>query len=180
MTRTSFEQAMRKGRVGESVVRSALERAGFCVYEPQTSGSHAFDILAIKNNERCIALDVKTKARRNKYPDTGINMRHYRVYKEFSERHSMPFWVIFVDEWLGSVYGNTLDELCRPRVVEGRQYPMEWRSSSGSTIYWPLDAMVTLGPISDECAQELICMSQRSHGYGVGQSGDRQSVDTAE
>lgn len=164
MTSQSFKTALAKGEYGEKIVRRILEKQGFIVYKPSTEGAHAFDVLAIKDKSRCIAMDVKAKSRRNKYPDTGINLRHYAIYRAFSEKHLMPFWLVFVDEMIGKVYGNTLDELDKSRSENGINYPMIWGGEQG-TIYWPLSAMKTFHTITEVDCLELKNMSQRSHEY---------------
>lgn len=165
-TRKSFDVSLAKGRIGEDIVKRYLEKSGFCVYQPNTAGAHAFDIMAIKNKERCIAIDVKAKARRNKYPDTGIDGKHYETYKAFSEKHQMPFWVFFVDEHMMSIYGNEISELDKERVIEGKKYPLIWKEANGKTTrYWPLSAMLTIHTMTQEEASTLEFLSQRSHEY---------------
>ena len=39
---------VKKGNIGEKIVRNYLEKKGFIVYEPKTNGSHPFDKIAIK------------------------------------------------------------------------------------------------------------------------------------
>jgi hypothetical protein len=164
-TRKSFDVALAKGEYGESIVRAILEEKGFVVYKPTTKGAHAFDVLAIKDKARCIALDVKAKARRNKYADTGINLRHYHTYKTFSEKHCMPFWIVFVDEMLGKIYGNTIEELDKPRTVDGKDYPFEWHDSEKATRYWPIDAMLVFRKLDERDLEVLRGLSQRTHLY---------------
>ena len=79
--RHDFEKALVKGKIGEDIVRRYLEEKGYVVYKPVTEGAHAFDILAVKDKKTVIIADVKTKARRNYFPDTGINYKHYVEYK---------------------------------------------------------------------------------------------------
>jgi hypothetical protein len=125
---------VKKGNVGERLVRDYLERRGFIVYEPQTEGAHGFDKLAILNKRQAIIVECKSKARRNKYADTGINIKHLNEYQYISEKHNLPVFIFFVDEMLGKIYGNTLKELLMPRVVDGKQYP----SRENGIIYFPL------------------------------------------
>jgi len=164
MTPKNFDVAMAKGKFGEFIVRRILEAKGFIVYEPRTVGAHAFDVLAIKDKKRCIAMDVKAKARRNKYADTGINERHYKIYSDFSRTHNMPFWVVFVDEMVGEIYGNTLEALDIPRTIDGIIYPMIYGGDTG-TRYWPLAAMIKLHDLTASEKEELSRLSQRSHEY---------------
>ena len=74
-----------------------MEEKGYVVYKPVTEGAHAFDILAVKDKKTVIIADVKTKARRNYFPDTGINYKHYVEYKAISEKHCLP---VFLFLWM--------------------------------------------------------------------------------
>jgi hypothetical protein len=167
MIRKNFDLALAKGEYGERIVRGILERKGFVVYKPNTEGAHAFDVLAIKDKKLCIALDVKAKSRRNKYADTGINRRHYETYRQFSQRHQMPFWVIFVDEMIGKIYGNTLEELMTPIFADGISYPLIYGDIQSGTIYWHITSMREIHVLSDDEKSELVSMSQRNHEYAL-------------
>ena len=160
-TRPSFDIARAKGEYAEGIVRRKLEAQGFVVYKPETVGAHAFDVLAIRDKSHCIALDVKAKARRNRYPDTGINERHYQTYKAFSTRHAMPFWVVFVDEMQGTIYGNSLTALDEPAEVGGVAYPL----LDNGTRYWPLQNMRQIHELTYQEAEELAQLSQRNYAY---------------
>jgi hypothetical protein len=164
MTSKNFEIAMRKGNVGEQIVRAHLESRGWVVYQPITDGPHCFDMLSIRDKRSAIALDVKAKARLNRYPATGINQKHFEEYAAFSEKHKMPFWLVFVDEMERQVYGNTLQELEIPREVEGVIYPavMPWRPA---IRIWPLAAMKVIANLDDSHCKELVALSQRRHDY---------------
>ena len=163
-TRANFDTAKAKGEFGEQIVRRWLEGRGFVVYKPETEGAHAFDALAIKDKERCIALDVKAKARRNLYKDTGISERHYQTYAKFSQRHKMPFWVVFVDEMQGTIYGNSLGALNEAKVVDGVTYPLNYNG----TRFWPLQNMVPIHELSYQEQEELGRLSQRNYAYAPG------------
>ena len=165
-TRKSFDVALIKGEIGEQIVKAWLEKKGLVVYRPETEGVHAFDMLAIKDKRCCVALDVKSKARRNKYPDTGIDLRHYETYTAFSEKHNMPFWIVFVDEMIGEIYGNTLAELDKPRTDSGKQYPLRWNGRDGkTTVYWPLSAMKHVHTLTEAERLKLSSFSQRNYEY---------------
>ena len=58
MTRPNFEVALKKGAVGETIVRRILEQKGWVVYQPMTDGAHCFDMLSIKDKKSAIAIDV--------------------------------------------------------------------------------------------------------------------------
>ena len=115
-------------------MREYLERKGYIVYEPQTGGAHGFDKLAVLDKRQAIIAECKSKARRNKYADTGINIRHLEEYEYISNKHNLPVFIFFVDESIGKIYGNTLKRLLVPCVIDGKQYP----SREKGIIYFPL------------------------------------------
>lgn len=162
MTRQSFQQALKKGDVGEAIIKQYLESKGWVVYQPTTSGAHCFDMMSIKNKKTAIALDVKAKARMNKYPATGVNLIHFNEYKNFSEKYSMPFWIVFVDEMQMSIYGNSLTELEKPIAVDGVKYPITMHSK---LRLWPLANMKVISTITKEQAAQLKQLNQRSYKY---------------
>lgn len=164
MSQARFKRALEKGALGESIVRGILESKGWVVYQPMTNGPHAFDMLSIRNKKRAIAIDVKAKARMNAYPATGINECHHAVYSAFSERHSMPFWLFFVDESLKMIYGNSIEELDKPRVVDSQSYP--WIMPGRKPIrLWPLSAMIEIAKIDDEQSLALEILNQRKYEF---------------
>lgn len=71
-------------------------------------GPHCFDKVAIKNKKEMLIAEVKTKAARLYYPDTGFNLRNYREYQAIKEKYNVPIFVFFVDEKKRRVYGNWL------------------------------------------------------------------------
>lgn len=166
MIQTSFEQALLKGAVGESIVREWLEAKGFVVYQPITDGAHAFDMMAIQNKTLAIALDVKTKPAMNKWPATGVDAKALKVYQQFMGRHKMPFFVAFVDEQKRSVYGNWISVLEQPRTVGNNHYPFSFTNKFGKQIrLWPLEAMKEIAKLTEAQAQQLKQLSQRNYDY---------------
>jgi hypothetical protein len=162
----SFEQAKAMGELGERFVKLLLERKGFIVYRPDTGGAHWIDIIALKDKDRAIAMDVKTKSRRTYFPDTGVNQRQFYEYLRFSKKHNMPFYLVFVDEMMGQIYGNTLDELEIQRIVGGHQYPLVSEDRFGNQIrYWPLSAMKFYGSVDPAVAKKIKALAQRGYQY---------------
>jgi hypothetical protein len=160
------ERANMNLQIAEKLVKEILEKKHWVVYEPKTDGAHAFDMLAIKDKRTCVAIDVKAKARMTYLPATGINEDHFQVYQEFSKKHNMAFWLIFVDENTNEIYGNRITELEKQRVFEGRYYPMHIRTRFGKQVrLWPLSAMIRIATLNDSEANELINMSQRNYEY---------------
>lgn len=160
-TPRNFETCLAKGEYGESIVRRLFEEKGYIVYNPKTKGAHPFDIFALNTGKPCIAADVKSKPRRILYPDTGISLKHYNIYLNFSKAHSMEFWIIFVDQNSGDIYGNTISKLDVPRIIDNRTYPL----NEDKTRYWPVKAMRFFHKLTDQEMKELNRLSQINDKY---------------
>ena len=157
-----------KGEFAEVLVARYLERKGYVVYTPQTiDKAHAFDILAMKDKLNLIIMDVKAKAHRTYYPDTGINVTSYNEYQAISRKHNIPVWIAFVDEADGKIYGNVLNDtgLLKPVKLK-KQYPCV----EGPIIYFPLANMIEVAKLSEDDTESLRAASRtlRSYPYPSG------------
>lgn len=128
----------KKGLIGEEIVRNILREKGWITYKPDEGKAHYFDILATKDKKSVIALDVKTKARFNKWAAQGINLRHYKEYLEFIKTTNIPFFLVFVDDKNGEIHIAKLDEL------KNEFYPTPY------IIAWELSQMKKIGTIEDK------------------------------
>lgn len=144
---------VKKGNIGEYLVREYLEAKGWIIYEPITKGAHYFDKLATKNKDKVIALDVKTKARLNKWNATGIDLRHYKEYINFVKKTSIPFYLVFVDDKTGNVYSQEITKLKNPIKV------------NNFIIAWNLEQMKLLFNIGKEKIKELEKFDTRNYKF---------------
>ena len=164
-------QTVQKGNIGEGIVQAFLEKMGFVVYRAVTDGAHPFDMLAIKDKKLAIAAEVKTKAMRTYYEDTGFNKSTWEDYMAFSEKHKMDIYIFFVDEHKMEIYGNWLRILEKPRVVNSKngkriEYPMDSKSKYGKELrYYPYCAMNHIAWLDETTANKLKDLSQRSYDY---------------
>lgn len=150
-----------KGTFAEEIVDNYLESRGYIVYSPKTEGAHAFDKLAIKGKEQVVIAECKAKARRNFYPDTGIDVRHYNEYKLIQNKHSIPVFIFFIDEMMAEVYGNSLNQLTKPKEIKGLKYPLE----RNGIIYFPLENMRHVCKLTEEQVRFLKGSSTRRYNY---------------
>lgn len=134
-------KTVKKGNLGEKIIKKYLERKGCIVYKPITDKPHYFDYLATKDNKKLYIVEVKTKPRRKYYEDTGINIEHYDIYKNVAKKYNLKLFIFFVDEIEGAIYGNELNALCKE--VEDKRYPMKQKG----IIYFHLDNMIELAKI---------------------------------
>lgn len=159
------KKTVMKGNMGEEIINRYLESENFVIYKPITDGPHAFDRLAIRDKEQVIIAEIKTKAHRNYYPDTGIDIRHYQEYNNISNKHNLPVFLFFVDEMEKEIYGNWLSELEKPRIIEHKgkiiNYPLQYNG----IIYFPLECMRAVGILTEEESQILKQYSERNYDY---------------
>lgn len=159
---------VQKGNVGESVVDNYLISQGFIPYRPGSGGAHPFDRLVASRDKKTIYIaDTKSKPARKYYPDTGIDVRHYQEYKYVQDKYSIDVFLFFVDEDRGTIYGNTLSELDKPR------HEYNWNKGciinyplvQGGIRYFPLSAMNQIGKIPDNEINALRNLSTRNQSY---------------
>jgi hypothetical protein len=139
MSRINFNDTpqAKKGKIGEDLIKKMLQDKGWITYAPENEGAHYFDILAVLKKEKVIAIDVKTKARLNKWPAQGIDIRHYEQYMNFVETTNVPFYLIFVDDKTGDIHAGELAKM------NNFFYPNE------RIIAWPLSEMKLIGKLND-------------------------------
>ena len=154
MRQNDFNIALKKGLIGEDIIRDYLEQKGWVVYTPFTKDkAHYFDMLATQNKEKVIAIDVKTKARFNKWAAQGIDIKAYKEYMQFVETTKVPFYLIFIDDKSGDVHVAELAKIGGGFMV------------SEYIIAWMLDEMKYLFNIGEDKCKELSKYDQRNYLY---------------
>tara|TARA_Y100000034_G_C6808457_1_gene363200 strand:+ start:305 stop:793 length:489 start_codon:yes stop_codon:yes gene_type:complete len=157
---------VKKGNLGEKIVDEHFEGQGYIIYEPTTNAAHLIDRLYVKDKKQLIFADVKTKAKRNLYPDTGFDYKHYKEYKMLQDM-GLEVWIFFVDEVEGGVYGNTLKELSKPCEIQHNgkiiKYPLRW----GEIIYFYRNNMEIVRLLTTEEVKEIRGYNTRNYEYEV-------------
>jgi len=164
-----WSKAVKKGALGEFIVDALLSKKNIVPYHPVFDGPHPFDRLcASLDKKRLYIIEVKTKARRTHYPDTGINIRHYNEYKYVRDHYNIPVFLVFVDEGERRIYGNFLTKLEKPKAVATERwhapivnYPLE----ENGIIYFPLNSMIDIAKLDEREAEKLKELSARSYLY---------------
>lgn len=141
---------VKKGNVGEEIAKNYLEKKGFIVYNPNTPGSHPFDNLCA-DNRNIFIVEIKTKEARKYYPDSGVDIRNYNKYLYIKSKHNMKVYLFFVDAANAKIYGNEIDELIKPQIINGKNYP----SKEKDIIYFPLMNMITISNLTKEQCDEI-------------------------
>lgn len=155
-----------KGNYAEDIINDYLEMLGYILYSPKTKGAHAFDRMAIKNKSEIIIAECKAKARRNKYPDTGIDLNNYKGYKNIQDKHNLKVFIFFIDEMIGKIYGNFINELEKEKTISGKKYPsIEPTKYGKEIIYFPLENMIDIKELTQEQILFLKQSSKRNYEY---------------
>lgn len=154
-----------KGDFAESIVDKFLEEKGYIVYNPKTSGSHAFDRIAIKDKNQMIIAESKAKARRTYYYDTGINLKHFKEYNNISQKHNIPVFLFFADEFQEKIYGNFLERLQQEFIYTYRNRRKKYPSIENGIIYFCLESMMDICNLTKEQVQFLKNNSRRNYDY---------------
>src|SRR6476469_2862840 len=141
--------AVKKAEVGEAIVDSFLKSKKVVPYRPVYDGTHPFDRLCATTDKKTLyGIEIKSKARRTYYNDTGINVSHYNDYQNIQQTYGIEVFIVFVDEYLKQIYGGRLSSLDRPCTANTytgknphlmilKQYP----SIEGGIIYFPCSLM---------------------------------------
>jgi len=158
---------VKKGNLGESIVRKYLEYKGWVVYGTETRGKHAFDKLCVKNKKDIVIVEIKSKARMKYYEATGCNYQNYIEYKYIVEKYKINVFMFFVDELLKKIYGNNLSKLEKAyyEPKDKRKYPYIIDSKNSKIILFPLAKMINIKNLNDEEVEELKKLSTRNYNY---------------
>lgn len=158
------KEQVKKGNIGELIVRKHLEKNGFIVYEPKTNAPHPFDKIAIKSKNNMVIVEVKTKARMNKFNATGFDLKSYKYYKLIRDKYNIPLYCFFVDEQLGEVYGNKLSILEENyKDNKGIVYPNT--KIVNNIILFSLDKMKKIHTLTDQQKENIKKHSTRNYDY---------------
>lgn len=155
---------VKKGDVGERIVKNYLESKGGVVYKPITNKAHHFDMLFSYNKTQTIVIEVKTQERLNRYKETGITISHYKDYLRIK---NIPVYLFFVDYSTKTVYGNSLDILSQEYLKDDKMFPFEREGSSGTRVNFHLDTMKTYTKLSDLEIEELKRFTTKKEKYKI-------------
>jgi hypothetical protein len=172
----------KKGTHGENLVRKHIEKQGWVVYRPVTDKAHSFDMLAIKDKNEVIIIEVKTKARMNKWPATGFDSRSLPNYEAMYLNHNIPVFVAFVDEQLKKAYAgnlhNLLDEYIETADGVTTKYPKRIKTKRNKEIIiFPLSKMKDLFILNEEDIKIMKDLSSRNYDYDFGNNNENYMQD---
>lgn len=154
MKNKSFEIAIKKGDLGEQIIQQYFEDRGWIIYKPvQKDTPHYFDMLLTKDKKKLMAVDVKTKARLNKWNAQGINISHYNDYMRFTAETNIPFFIVFIDDKSGDIHTAEITKLKDPIYI------------NSYIIAWDLNQMFRIHQIDPQAIRELSQLDQRTYEY---------------
>lgn len=161
---------VKKGNIGERIVIDYLLKKGVVPYKPVLgSGAHPFDQLcATKDKRRVFVTECKAKPARTYYPDTGIDIRHYKDYKNIQNKYNMDVFIFFIDEDAQEIYGGKISKLSQKTVVHHNNKKIEYPLKQKGIIYFPLSLMTKIADISNADANRLRKHSTRNSSYARG------------
>ena len=169
MIQANFKEtkAYQKGELGEEIVDRYLKSKGVIPYKPDADGAHPFDRLCATKDKSVFVVECKSKRARDYYPDTGIDIRHYKVYKDIQSKHNMDVFICFIDEKSATIYGNTLKNLMKTRQVETNRGVKVYPWEQGKQVYFPLLAMIHIAELNATEVERLRGLSEHKEGYEV-------------
>lgn len=156
---------VKKGNIGEDIVKSVLENKGYIIYKCITDGAHAFDFLAIKDKKVFLIAEVKSKARFNKFDATGIDERSYNEYVFIYKNVGIDVILFFVDEHPKEerIYCQRLSVLMVEKTVNNISYPN--KNISKGKIVFSLQDMINVCRLNESQLAELRKHSTRNYEY---------------
>jgi hypothetical protein len=170
-----------RGNMGEAIVDAILAAKNYRPYAPVGDGAHPFDRVFVRGDAGVVLLaDVKTKPARTRHPDTGIDIRHYKKYMAVRAKLNVPMWLFFVDaetdgggmcDQAGCIYAGEIQSISTERVITvaggaRRKYPSEYQG----IIYFPLEAMHLVRPLTEQERVAIGAITTRSAKYQYGQT----------
>lgn len=137
---------VKKGNIAEDIIMNKLMDSGFLVYKCQNNRSHEFDFV-IKTKEKLSIIEVKCKELRLKYPDTGFPVSNWSTY--LKQKNKLT--ILWVDCNKGEIYGNTIDELKKEKIIIHNGKKLKYPSiEKHDIIYFAYDQMKIYAKLTGE------------------------------
>ena len=157
---------VRKGNVGEAIFDELSKRLGYIIYKPEADKGHGFDRL-VTDRKKYFLAEIKTKAMRDYYEDTGFNYKRFIEYEEQCKELNLKMFIFFVDEKKGLIYGDFLHNLKKEKIIQWRgkdlKYPLIQVSPGNYIIYFYQPDMKILAYLTDEQTDNIMEYSTRKY-----------------
>ena len=143
-----------KGDYAEALVNNYLLLEGYECFTPSGVKAHLFDGMALIRTDKIdiFLYDVKSKAARNFHKDTGVDLKHFKHYMDISNFFGKDFFVFFVDEELGYIYKQKLNDYYNEKYItysdeDNIIYP---KIENQEYIYFSLETMIKIRKLTIE------------------------------
>ena len=156
---------VKKGDIGEDLVIKYLKVNGYEILEHNREvGPHPYDIMA-RGKKGDFIVEVKSKPRRDNYPDTGVDLKHYNDYKTVSRDKKITVFLFFVDENSGKVYGGDLSSLDVKKTHNYNNRNYEYPKVENGIIYFFQPSMSVFFELTKEDTDSLKGFCSRNSKY---------------
>ena len=160
------KKTTQKGDIGEIAVDNFLRSKGIVPYMPVFDGAHPFDRLcALPNKKNLFITEVKAKSKRKYYDDTGFNIRHYNEYLYIFEKYKLQFYICFVDEDLGEIYGGKLNDMRKEKTVAYKNKSITYPFFDRNIVYFYQPDMEHIAWLDDETVTNLRNLTTKNKAY---------------
>jgi len=157
---------VQKGDLGELLVDEYIKSKGVVPYKPDADQAHPFDRLCASRDKKTLYIaEVKSKAKRKYYPDTGIDIRSYNGYKEIQEKYKINVFMYFVDDEMGLIYGGPLNRISKKHTILHNNKHLEYPITMKDIIYFPLKLMKQVAQINKENISKLTSLTTKNTKY---------------
>ena len=154
----------KKGALGEAIVKKILERFGWIVEKPADtfkSGASIVDFYC-RSFDGTVGdfTEVKTQIAYpygiEKAPCYSFPTKRIEAYKEYSRTHG-ALKIFVVDPEAGEVFGQKLDILENPTLIDGKEYPFNKHVEimGGDFHYWHRNQFELFALIDEDDLAEL-------------------------
>ena len=147
---------VKKGDIGEEIVKNILEKKGYIVYKPITNGAHKIDYFVHSGSEKKImCCEVKTKRRMARYARTGCDISSHEQYLEIYKKHNIDTFIFFVDDFEECIYGQWLSVLGEGIII----------NRYSKVIVWELSTMKKIIELTNDQVSEINKFTKEVYDY---------------
>jgi len=163
--------SFKKGTLGEFIIIDIIKNL-FPEYDILTNNiknkAHWIDmILMNKTNNDIKYIEIKTKARLNQYPMTGIDFRHYQEYLKLNEKGNDVI-IIFLDDKIGDIHFLPISKAIELESQDKvKIFPFKQKNINKKTICWFLEDMKFITKISKKDINKLSKLDERNYNFKI-------------
>ena len=167
----SHFKSTKKGTIGEFLVIDIIKKM-FPQYDILThhikNKAHWVDFVIMNKEKNDVKyIEVKTKARFNKYPITGIDLRHYKEYIKLYEKGNDVI-IIFVDDKIGDIHFLPVSKAIELENQDKiKRFSFKQKNKKTETICWYLSDMKFISKITEKYINNLTRYDERNYIFKI-------------